>query len=182
MAMWCEILYFQYHPCGLRRLSLPTQGHCFSERKAEYVGALCSQRWKKVTTSQKWAYLEACTVFVCVWIPHLLIMRKTCESQTARNWFLLSSTFNLSNLFQRYIQTLISYLFARIFFPPKPDAVNVLLHEQRSFCLWENRRGLYPSVLWLVVLEALFVLGNFCLLSRVTFEDMQTVPFLQHWS
>lgn len=116
MAMWCEILYFQYHPCGLRRLSLPTQGHCFSERKAEYVGALCSQRWKKVTTWQKWAYLEACTVFVCVWIPHLLIMRKTCESQTARNWFLLSSTFNLSNLFQRYIQTLISYLFARIFF------------------------------------------------------------------
>lgn len=48
MAMWCEILCFQYHPCGLRKLSLSTQGNCFSERRAECMGALCSQRWKKV--------------------------------------------------------------------------------------------------------------------------------------
>lgn len=97
MEMWCEILCFQHHPCGLRKLFLPSQGHCFSERRAKYMGGLCSQRWKKVTTSQKWTYLEACTVIVCIWIPHLFIIRGACESQTARNWFLLSSTSNLSN-------------------------------------------------------------------------------------
>lgn len=104
-----EILCFQHHPRGLRKLFLPTQGHCFLERRAEYMEALCSQRWKKVTTSQKWAYLEACTVTVCVWIPHLFIMRETCESQRTRNRFLLSSTSNLSNLFQRHLFRL-SYL------------------------------------------------------------------------
>lgn len=116
----CDVRHFAFSiihgawesfPCPLKDTVFRKKGWIY--------GALCSQRWKKVTASQKLAYLEAYTVIVCVSIPHFFIMSETCESQTPRNWFLLSST-NLSNLFQRYIQTLISYLFAGFFFPPNP--------------------------------------------------------------
>lgn len=91
----------------------------FSEKRAEYM-ELCVVR-----DGRKWQHHKSWLIWkhtLSLYVSRFLtffIMRETCESQTPRNWFLLSST-NLSNLFQRYIQTLISYLFAGFFFPPNP--------------------------------------------------------------
>lgn len=38
--VWCEIFCVHHHPCGLRKLFLSTQGHCFSERRGENAGVL----------------------------------------------------------------------------------------------------------------------------------------------
>lgn len=184
MAMWCEILCFQYHPCGLRKLSLSTQGNCFSERRAECMGALCSQRWKKVQ-HHKSGLIWKKALSLCVSGFLTILLWEKCvnpKEQETDSCFLvpLIPVIYFKDIFRP--SYLIFFAAFSFFPPPHPDAVNVLFHEQHSFCLWENRRGLYSSILGLVVLEALLMLGSFCLTSRVASEDMQRVHLLQHWS
>lgn len=184
LEVWCEILCFQHHPCGLRRLFLPTQGHWFSERRAKNASFAQMETSDKTTKAGLFGSMPL--FIVRVWIARFFYYERQLwipNNFSKRNWFLLSSTYNLIHFFQKYSfrPSCLIYL-AFFFFFSNPDAVNVLLHEQHVFCLGENRRGLYSLVLRLMVLEALLMLGNFCLVSRVISEDMQTVHLLQDWS